>query len=407
MFNSFVRALSLLNPKQRRGIYVILGTSALGAAFQTVSILSTMPFIVLLTNPDLHETNELVRWAYERSGAHSYQQFLGYFGLLAIVVLTAGNLFVAFEQWLSVRYLNLLSHNIRKRLLRRILQRPYEEIAGNHTSTLSDVVLHQVSRVVDGVIGASISIFSAVALALLIVGALLVISLKTTLLTLAGLLVAYVGVFLLLRHRVEEDGEESTRLSASVFTRLSETLDGIREIKTRRAESYFVQRFETSDLSMAKLNTHHSMMDFLPHYMLETAVFAGFVGVALYFLFTTDDASVSLSYIALYGMAVYRLAPAMHGIFEGLSTVNHNSDAARVVMEQFGGTAPALQPKALAVPTDEIRLEQVSFRYATADRSQLDAVDVSIPIGSSACLFGPSGSGKTTVLNLLAGLLDA
>ena len=406
MFTFFRQALSLLSAKQRQGVYFILVTSALAAAVQTAAILSMMPFIVLLTNPSLHESNDLLVRAYEMLGADSYQEFLGIFGLIAIVVLTAGNVFVAFEQWLSVRFLNLLSHDIRRRLLRKILQKPYEDITATHSAVLGDTVLNQVSRVVDGVIGTYISIFSSVALASLIVIVLLVISLKTTLLTLLGLLVAYVAVFLMLRRRVEADGEESTHLSAAVFATVSETLDGIREIRTRRAESYFVRRFEATDLQMSKLQIHHSMMDFLPHYVLETAVFAGFVGVALYFLFTTADAGVSMSYIALYGIAVYRMVPAMKGIFEGMSTVHHNGDAVRAVSQYFDEPEPVGELREVAAPKESIKLEQVSFRYASAEQPQLDAIDVTIPAGSSVCLFGPSGCGKTTILNMVAGLLS-
>jgi ATP-binding cassette, subfamily B, bacterial PglK len=259
--------------------------------------------------------------------------------------------------------------------------------------------------VVDGVIGTFVSAFASLALAGFIVLLLLVISFTTTLVTLVGLLLAYLAVFLLLRRRVEAHGEELTRLSASVFSAVKEALDGIKEIKTRRAAPFFARRFEESALDMAKLEVRYGLMSYLPHFLLEAVVFSGFVAVALWFLFTTDDAGISLSYIALYGIAIYRLIPALKEMFEGASTIYHNADAVGLVLEHCEEPARQLEPRELPRLRHEIRLERATYRHASSEHRQVDAVDLAIPAGSSVCLFGPSGSGKSTILNLLAGLI--
>lgn len=406
MIAAFRQALTLLSPGEKRRVYVILVLGSIAAIMQALAVLSMMPFILLLSSPGQLQVNEFLRWAYEAAGTPPYEEFLVLLGLFGILALVAGNLFVAFEQWVSDRFLNLLAQRIETLVLRRMLRQPFQYFVSHHSAKLSDIVLNQVERVVDGIIGTFITIVGSIALATFVVLVLLLVSFGTTLVTLVGLLAAYLLVFLLLRRRIEAHGAELTGLSAKVFTAVSEAFDGIREIKTRRAEAFFERRFSESRLLLARLAIRYNLMSYLPHFMLETVVLAGFVLVALYFVFTTDDAGVSLALLALYGISVYRLIPALKGIFEGVSAIHHNVDALHLVLRHCREEERAVEQRELPPPARDIRLVDVSHRYDGSGVDQLSGVNLVIPAGSSVCLFGPSGSGKTTVLNVLAGLVS-
>lgn len=51
-----------------------------------------------------------------------------------------------------------------------------------------------------------------------------------------------------------------------------------------------------------------------------------------------------------------------------------------------------------------IKLENVSYKYATANRNALTNVTCTLADGTLTAIIGPSGSGKTTLLSILAGL---
>lgn len=405
MFDYFKRALALLTTSERNRLYLILALTATAASLQTLSVLAMMPFILLLANPDIIHSHDLLQRLYSTLDASTYHEFLVLFGIFGIFVLTIGNLFVAFEQWISDSFLHRLGQRVEMLALKRMMQQPYEYFTAHHTGKLSDIILSQVERVVEGVIGTFITIFGSIALAASIVLMLLIISFETTLVTLLGLLVAYVVVFLLLRRKMQSHGAKLTSLSGTVTTAVKESLDGIREIKTRRAESYFIRRFAISRMHMANLIVRFNLLSYLPHIVLETVVFAGFVAVALYFVYATADSGMSLAFIALYGMAVYRLIPALKGIFEGIATIHHNAAAVNAVLRHCNVDEAAVVSRKVPAPSKEIRLAGVTHRYEGSGNNQLRAIHLTIPAGSSLCLFGPSGSGKTTILNLLVGLI--
>ena len=55
-------------------------------------------------------------------------------------------------------------------------------------------------------------------------------------------------------------------------------------------------------------------------------------------------------------------------------------------------------------PIDELRLEQVAFRYPTGTRNAVHDVDLQLQRGELVALVGENGSGKTTLARVIAGL---
>ena len=54
----------------------------------------------------------------------------------------------------------------------------------------------------------------------------------------------------------------------------------------------------------------------------------------------------------------------------------------------------------------EIRLENVSFRYAGAEKDALRDLSLTIRPGEKLAIVGLNGAGKTTLVKLVCGFLD-
>lgn len=407
MLASVRQALALLEAQDRRRVLWVGLAASVGTIVQALVILSLMPFIVLLTNPALFDTSEPVQRAAALLGTDSYPAFVVALGLGTALALTLGNLFVATEHMLTFRFVERLTHRTAARVLRAILAQPWERFGQRHAAALADVVLNQVERVTAEVIGSAMALASQLALLGFVVGLLLLLNPWTTLVALGGLVLAYFVLYRVTRGRMAAGGQEMTRVGAAVSTTVKEALDGAREIRIRRAEGFFARRFERAHQQAVRLSTHFEFQRAMPHYLLEAVVFAGFVAAALYFLLRTEHPGMALSWLALYAFSVYRLVPALVTIFDCLASIQHNADAIAVIAPycaaadgpsgEHGATMPA--------PVRHIRLEAAGYRHPGRDHDQLRDLDLTIPAGSSLCLFGPSGAGKSTLMNLLAGLL--
>ena len=71
----------------------------------------------------------------------------------------------------------------------------------------------------------------------------------------------------------------------------------------------------------------------------------------------------------------------------------------RLTLESVGVPSPSgVFPRRL------IQLKDVGFTYAGRDRPVLEAINLSIPVGSRVALVGRTGSGKTTLAHIILGL---
>jgi ATP-binding cassette subfamily B protein len=68
--------------------------------------------------------------------------------------------------------------------------------------------------------------------------------------------------------------------------------------------------------------------------------------------------------------------------------------------------AEPARPVATGKARGEVRLENVGFSYAGADRPTLHGIDVTVPAGHSLAIVGETGSGKTTLSYLIPRLYD-
>jgi ATP-binding cassette, subfamily B, bacterial PglK len=85
------KAVELLTPRERRRGLLVLGLMLVLALFEMLGVASVMPFLAVLGNPELVETNPVLATLYARGGFQSIQAFqvaLGA-GAFVLVVLSA------------------------------------------------------------------------------------------------------------------------------------------------------------------------------------------------------------------------------------------------------------------------------------------------------------------------------
>ncbi len=68
--------------------------------------------------------------------------------------------------------------------------------------------------------------------------------------------------------------------------------------------------------------------------------------------------------------------------------------------------AEPAHPVTIGKVSGEVRLDDVGFGYAGADRPTLSGIDVTVPAGHSLAIVGETGSGKTTLSYLIPRLYD-
>jgi ABC-type bacteriocin/lantibiotic exporter with double-glycine peptidase domain len=399
---------SLFTAGERLQVGLLVLCTTLHGLVQVAGIASIMPFIAVVTNPDLVTDNEYLQSVYTTLGFADSQQFLIFLGVAAFVMLIFSNAVTTVSYWFTLRFCNHLEHDLACRLLASYLNKPYEFFLQKNTAELSKVILSEVQRVVSGILMATIGVISDTVLTVFIIGLLLLIDPWVTLVTFATLAVLFGLIFVLVRGRVTQLGQEFVRLNGMIFTRAREALEGVKEIKVLGRGQHFVDKYAHYSLQAARNSVAYRTMSLLPLQGLEALAFGGIIGITLYFMLTGENTGDTLSLVALYAFAAYRLLPAMNEIFDGVETIRYNAGALHELLDDYDVSAaePAVvtsEPNQLAL-AGAIRLSDVTYCYPGQPVPAVEGLSLEIPANSSTCFVGDSGAGKSTAVDIILGL---
>ena len=107
----FKKILYLLSSRERRLSAVLLILIIIMALLEMIGVASIMPFMAVLTNPSLVETNLILNNMFKASsivGVENNQQFLFALGVLVFILLVASISFKAFTTYVQIRFVQSL-----------------------------------------------------------------------------------------------------------------------------------------------------------------------------------------------------------------------------------------------------------------------------------------------------------
>ena len=133
------KLLFLLGPNERKQAGLLLMMIILMALLDMVGVASILPFVAVLTNPNLIETNSTLNFMFQissRFGVENDQQFLFALGVLVFLTLIISLSFKAITNYMLVKFVKMNEFNIGKRLIETYLHQPYSWFLNRNSADL-------------------------------------------------------------------------------------------------------------------------------------------------------------------------------------------------------------------------------------------------------------------------------
>ena len=121
------------------------------AFLDTLGVASILPFMAILTNPEIIETNTFLNTFFHTSkifGIESEQEFLFFMGILVLILLIASLLFKALTTYAQVRFVRMREYTIGKRLVEGYLRQPYSWFLNQNSADLGKNILSEVGQII-------------------------------------------------------------------------------------------------------------------------------------------------------------------------------------------------------------------------------------------------------------------
>ena len=121
------------------------------ALLEMIGVASILPFIAVLSNPELIETNKILNFFYKNSkiiGVNNNQEFLFTLGIMVFLLLILSLSFRALTTYAAYKFVQMREFSISRRLVITYLRQPYEWFLNRNSSELGKSVLSEVGEVV-------------------------------------------------------------------------------------------------------------------------------------------------------------------------------------------------------------------------------------------------------------------
>ena len=404
--------LYLLSDQEKKHAYLLLVMILVMALLDMLGVASIMPFIAVLSNPEIVETNLLLNKVFKFSevfGIKTINEFLFFLGVFVFLFLLSSLTFRALTRYAQTRFLAMRNYSLSKRLLEGYLHQPYSWFLSRHSAEIGKTILSEVSKVVGKGLAPLLELItqSAVTVALIIL--LLLVDPKLTMVVGLTLSLSYGLIYKLTKSYVTRIGEKSIKVNEEKFTSLNEAFGAAKEIKLGGLEEIYIKRFSDPAKILAKDTASVSIIGEMPRFALEAITFGGMILVTLYLMSKSGAFIDTVPILALYAFAGYRLMPALQRIYNDIIRIRFTTPALNSIYDDLKSLQPYNPNKnqESLILKDRITLRNLYYNYPNSSRTALKNLNFSIQARSTVGLVGATGSGKTTAVDIILGLLEA
>jgi len=405
-----IKILILNSRTSTSGVVLLFFGILIKSIIELLGVASIAPFISVMVNPEIIQTNEYLYTVYQYFGFESTKSFLNYLGALTLFLLLLTNLTSAIVEWMMIRFSKLMEYRLSSQLLKQYIHNDYVFFLENNSANLGKNIISEVQRCIDGVIFPLLIAISR----FVTVGFLVVLLIIVEPYAAFGMSMlfggSYVLIFLFIRKKLFRLGSLSSDSQMNRFKTINEAFLGIKDIKLREIESAFVARYDKAAKRLAHYNIYQHVVSIMPRYLIESLAFGSIVLIMIYLINQDSKAQDIIPIVALYSFAGYKLIPAIQHIYSSIVTVKFNTPALIILTDDLQSENFNSKSKEQYFPSisfkDKLDLKSVSFNYANADKHALSNINISIKPNTIIGIVGMTGSGKTTLVDIILGLLE-
>jgi ABC-type bacteriocin/lantibiotic exporter with double-glycine peptidase domain len=381
------------------------------ALLDVMGVASILPFMTVLTNPGIIESNLILSKMFEALsvfGVENNQQFLFALGILSFLLLVFSLTFKAITTYAQLLFVEMREYSIGKRLVEGYLHQPYSWFLNRHSADLGKTILSEVQQVNRNGMKSLMELIAqgTVIIALTI----LLVLIDPKLATIVGfsLIGIYGFIFYFIRNYLNKIGIKRLENNELRFILVSEAFGAIKEIKVGGLEPKYLKLFSKAAQIFARTQASSQIVSQLPRFILEAIAFGGILLILLFLIAKSGSFNTALPVLSLYIFAGYRMMPALQQVYRSFTELTFVGPSLNKLYDELENLkfVDDNQHHDTISFNKQISLKNIYYNYPNTSRTALVDINLTIPAKSTIGIIGPTGSGKTTMVDIILGLLE-
>lgn len=403
----------LLDKKQKKSMFFLVIMMIIGAALQVAGVGMIVPVVSIVMNPDVVESGGLVNTLYTMVGGGSIKRFAIIIMLGLIGVFIIKNVFLYFQQKITLAFVYTNQFKTSERMMKNYLRRGYEFYLNADTAVVQRSITSDVNNMY-AMILALLQLVSDGIIFVFLVLYCLQQDVGMSLLLASVMLILLIVIKKVLKPILYKAGQDNQNYYSSLFKWISQTVQGIKEVKIACKEQYFVSEYIKCGKGYVDAVQKYTLYNSIPKLLIETICVICMIGYLLVMMLCGVDSADMMQTLTAFAAAALVLLPCVNRINNQINNITYFEPF-------FMGVTDNLQDEisgnkvdmSYAADMDEklpvektIELKDIVYAYPNTEKLIFDGADLTIPIGASVGIVGTSGAGKSTVVDILLGLLE-
>ncbi|MBQ6696071.1 MAG: ABC transporter ATP-binding protein [Lachnospiraceae bacterium] len=403
----------LLDAKQKRTMVLLVIMMIIGAGLQVAGVGMIVPVVNVVMNADAVETNGMVRTLYELLGGGSTKRFSVIIMLLLIAIFIVKNLFLYFQQKFMYKFVYTNQFRTSERMMKNYLRRGYEYYLNADTAVVQRSITSDVNNMYALILALLQLISDGIIFVFLVFYCFAQDVVMTILLATVMVLLLWI-IKKILKPILQKAGADNQNYYSGLFKWISQTVQGIKEVKITGKEQYFVEEYMKCGEGYVNAVQKYSLYNNIPKLFIETICVICMIGYLLVMLLLGRSADDMMQTLTAFAAAALVLLPCVNRINNQINNITYFEPFFMGVtdhlQEEISGEKTDMSFAAEAeekLPvTKKIELKGITYSYPNSDKLIFDEADLEIPVGAAVGIVGTTGAGKSTVVDIMLGLLE-
>ena len=411
MFDYIRTILSFMNKRDYQKLMVLIILMVFTAGIELIGIGSIFPYTKVLGDQKIIKTNSILSSIFNFFHFKTNNSFLVFIGGLIFVMLALKAVMTCLNDYYQAEFAQNLNTRISGFCIRSYTLMPYQRVIELNTSTLSKHILTDVTYTINVVIY-MLSIATDVMVAIFLACLILWIDFKLVLFSLTTIAALLLLTIAGTKKRIKTISKENEYFTMRLYNIVSDTFQGLKDIKINNVENYFIEKFLFWREKNAKNLVNYNVISHLPSALINLMGFGMLLITLLYLLLSNGNLVAVLPIIGVIAISIQRMLPAVARISLALGNVRQYYDNVLVVrsavdkLAEYRNLLEMRQHAQRDIKFErELRLEDVTYQYPQAKKETLKNITLTVPKNTSLGIVGASGAGKSTLLDVILGLL--
>ena len=383
----------------------------LTAIMELLGVGSVLPFVSIITRPEIIETNKYINSFYVFLNSPEKTDFLVICGGLFFVILVIAMILNIYTVLLSTKFSYRLGGQLATGLFYYYLSQP---MVFHYTHTSSQLIARvrtETRRVAMRIIMTSLKFNSKIFSIMILSIFLVIVNPIVALSAIIVFLMSYMPIYYFLGKRAKENGHVISTLEIEKNRLMYDSFSSIREINLYTKAENIKNKFEEVINSYTSKEAENELFRHTPYYLIETLSMLFVITITLFFMIKkSDELQNVLPLIVFYAFAGYKLIPMFQQCYRALVAIRGAIPAYERIRDDLLHACQERTNKLQYEQNEmtfnhEMKFQNVTFSYPESDVKVFEKLNFSIYAGQNIAIIGKTGAGKSTLIDLLMALI--